>query len=436
MNGKPWLSVIVSLGKPKYLSEALASLKEQPDSTGIQVFVVDDGSHPMARPIVQAHLPRACLLSRARHSPAAVLKAGLEQARAPFIGFLNADDRAVPGGLDRLRRALDAAPGVVAAQGTVRRFQRDQHRGPSFLGYNLGALMVRRAALEKLGGLNPMLWKGEDVDLFARVRQSGWPVLTIADPVLHYRNAVSLADPDVLRCRIGLIRAHRQNRSQPLAETGIAKGPITVALVVKDGMPKLVEAVKSLRGQTSPPDRIIAVVGASEDGTTEWLAEQADIEVVPQTGAGLAQARNQAVGHVDRGWLAFLDHDDLWAPEKLARQRRLAGLVSGPSACLCHFVTESGDGQAESPRVGWTPSALFAHVDVFRHIGPFDASLGLACDTDWFRRLRLSRLPCLLTASALMTKTRHGSNLSADPSRNRAALFAMLARHRKHASAG
>jgi GT2 family glycosyltransferase len=104
-----------------------------------------------------------------------------------------------------------------------------------------------------------------------------------------------------------------------------------------------------------------------------------------------------------------------------------------PGACITQFrtVREGGtDDPVQLPRLGWTPSALVAHREVFATVGGFDPATDMGCDTDWFRRLRRSEVPCGVTSQALMEKHRRRDSLSSDPARNRAAMFQVIRKHR------
>ncbi|MEM1286674.1 MAG: glycosyltransferase family A protein [Pseudomonadota bacterium] len=419
MTQSPWLSVVVPVRDSTHLTEALSSIATQPNSDGIEVIVVDGGSRSDIQALELEGWPRVVFVERGDGSASLAVKVGLDAASASFVTFLDPSDRYAPAALGTLRRGLEAAPGVAAAQGTIRRRQGKEALGPSHLDSNVGAMMIKREALVALDLVNPSRPIDEDGNLVAQLGRAGLAVLPLAETIIHSRSS-SEAPAERLY--------QNQVDGQPIDDT------LTVALVVRNGMPHLPDAVASLRGQIHSPDRIIAVVGASEDETAEWLTTQPDIEVLSQHGTGLAEARNQAVAAVDEGWLAFLDHDDLWAAEKLADQRRVAAMVQELSAVVCRFETDGHEGQASGARIGWTPSALMAHRVTFDEIGPFDASLGLGCDTDWFRRLRLSDTLCLLPPRMLMTKRRHGGNLSAEPFQNRHAMFAMIAKHRRTAT--
>ena len=112
---------------------------------------------------------------------------------------------------------------------------------------------------------------------------------------------------------------------------------------------------------------------------------------------------------------------------------------SAPAACIVNFTEffEKGAGIrtaslfADIPTPGWTSSALRAHREVFASIGPFDPELGVACDADWFRRLRQSDIPCGIAGRVLLLKRRHAFNLSRDPETNSAAMFKMIHKTRR-----
>lgn len=89
----------------------------------------------------------------------------------------------------------------------------------------------------------------------------------------------------------------------------------------------LSETLASLFAQTWRDWELIVWDNCSEDDTLRLVREQADervrIFVAPRR-MTLAEGRNEAMARARGGWLAFLDHDDLWLPHKLAAQLRRA----------------------------------------------------------------------------------------------------------------
>lgn len=110
------------------------------------------------------------------------------------------------------------------------------------------------------------------------------------------------------------------------------------------------EAVESVKAQTYKDWKLLILDDCSTDGTgalAERLAEtDARIRVLhSDTNGGVGRTRNRGVREADTEWIAFLDADDVWAPEKLARQIETAATL--PEAGLLFtgsgFMRESGE---------------------------------------------------------------------------------------------
>jgi len=86
----------------------------------------------------------------------------------------------------------------------------------------------------------------------------------------------------------------------------------------------LPRALGSVRMQGIADLEILVVDDGSSDGTWDWLASEArlDARLVPIRGAekGPGVARNAALSMARAPLIAFLDADDFWWPDKLARQ--------------------------------------------------------------------------------------------------------------------
>lgn len=80
------------------------------------------------------------------------------------------------------------------------------------------------------------------------------------------------------------------------------------------------EAVRSVLAQTCPAHEVILVVDGSTDGTGEAVKRDfPEVQVVTQPNRGRSIARNTGVALATGDWVAFLDDDDLWHREKLAK---------------------------------------------------------------------------------------------------------------------
>ena len=106
----------------------------------------------------------------------------------------------------------------------------------------------------------------------------------------------------------------------------------------------IAEAVKSVLGQTFEAFELLIVDDGSPDGSLDICRAFSDprIRYLRQENRGLAAARNTGLRHARGEFIAFLDSDDIWEPEKL--ERHVAHLRSSPgvgvSFCYSVFVDE------------------------------------------------------------------------------------------------
>ncbi len=85
----------------------------------------------------------------------------------------------------------------------------------------------------------------------------------------------------------------------------------------------ILESIGSVQAQTYENWELIIVDDASTDNTLEILKSVDDDRVrvfVNETNSGAAVSRNRAMREAKGEWIAFLDSDDLWNPDKLQRQ--------------------------------------------------------------------------------------------------------------------
>ena len=88
----------------------------------------------------------------------------------------------------------------------------------------------------------------------------------------------------------------------------------------------IVDTVNSALNQTYKDLEVIVVDDGSKDGTLAALQPFGDrIRVHRQANGGVSKARNTGVSLSTGEWVAFLDADDLWLPEKIARQLACPG---------------------------------------------------------------------------------------------------------------
>ena len=79
----------------------------------------------------------------------------------------------------------------------------------------------------------------------------------------------------------------------------------------------IAKAIESVLAQTHPIEEIIVVDDGSTDETAETVAKFAPrVTYTRQRNSGVCAARNSGVKHSSGDFIAFLDADDIWHPEK------------------------------------------------------------------------------------------------------------------------
>ncbi|MEQ1636033.1 MAG: glycosyltransferase family A protein [Methylococcales bacterium] len=182
----------------------------------------------------------------------------------------------------------------------------------------------------------------------------------------------------------------------------------------------LQRALQSVLAQTKPAFEIIVVDDGSEDGTASMLRQQfPQVACYYQSNSGVSIARNLGIQQAKGDWLAFLDSDDTWHPQKLNRQ--MAALVAEPGYRICHTDeiwirkgVQVNPAQKYTKQGGWmfqqclpvcalSPSTVLIHREVFEEVGLFDPQLPACEDYDLWLRIT-ARYPVLLLDQPLSTK--------------------------------
>lgn len=142
-----------------------------------------------------------------------------------------------------------------------------------------------------------------------------------------------------------------------MAATGVS-----VIIPVYNGAAHLGETLRSALAQTVLPLEILVI----DDGSNDQSAALAEsfgppIRVIRQENRGEAAARNRGIDTARGDWIAFLDADDLWEPEKLARQ--LAAAQCGATCVHTNFYYfGAAEGRVDVSQINPSERYTPAHV--------------------------------------------------------------------------
>lgn len=263
-------------------------------------------------------------------------------------------------------------------------------------GFGLGVLEAMAAGIPCLayasGGVPELL-------------DSGFCLIPVNDlDAMAKRLAELLDGPQASREELGLRllqRARRFDQSRWVdgleAAYRRAAPLVSVILPVYNGEDSVLYAAWSVLNQNYRHLELIIVDDGSSDTTPRRLARLAKsdprVRVIRQANRGVAAARNNGLGEVRGEYIAFIDADDVWLPQKLstelAASRRNA--PPGDPACIVYSgyyaVDEagrlihkppirrvSGDcaGAVVADEGMFLPSATLMHRSVYEELGGFD----------------------------------------------------------------
>lgn len=125
--------------------------------------------------------------------------------------------------------------------------------------------------------------------------------------------------------------------------TDSGRPAVTVVIPAYNRAHCVAAAVESVFAQTFNDVEIIAVDDGSSDGTGKVLETfTPSIRVIRQDNGGVSSARNTGVRAARGKWIAFLDSDDQWHPDKLGRQIAALEKYNG-KVCFTRSITQRGE---------------------------------------------------------------------------------------------
>lgn len=133
----------------------------------------------------------------------------------------------------------------------------------------------------------------------------------------------------------------------------------SVVIAAYNQQQRLLEAIESVRRQTLAAHEVIVVDDGSSDGTAEAVRlRYPEVKVIVQENRGKGIARNHGAFLATGDWLCFLDHDDLWHPDKLAAIHE--SLMRSPDAIAVDHAVWIFKEDEGGPDSAWSLKVDFA----------------------------------------------------------------------------
>jgi glycosyltransferase involved in cell wall biosynthesis len=196
---------------------------------------------------------------------------------------------------------------------------------------------------------------------------------------------------------------------------------VTVIIPAHNSGVYLAPALDSILAQKHRPIEILVVDDGSTDATVETVRGYApEIRVIEQEQRGHPAARNTGIRAAAGEFLAFLDHDDLWNPDKLKLQ--IASFERNPALDLVFghiqnfFTPEMPKEECDrlavplQPLPGLLQGAMLARRRSFDRVGLFSEERSIGDFLDWYGRAMVAQMNIEMLPETVVYRRIHANN--------------------------
>ena len=188
---------------------------------------------------------------------------------------------------------------------------------------------------------------------------------------------------------------------------------LSVLLPVRNGERFLKEALDSVDAQTCESLEVIVVDDGSSDSSARLAeAHRLSPRVHRQPPRGVPFALNQAMEMAEGEYVTFIDADDVWPPDRMARL--LEGVRGNPEMAGAFGMIVNTDTDLrpiEKPiPARLTTTGVFRRSEMAR-IGPFRTDVVHATQIDWISRANAEGLRFASVAELVLLRRVHGQNM-------------------------
>ena len=169
------------------------------------------------------------------------------------------------------------------------------------------------------------------------------------------------------------------------------------------------EAIESVLAQTHPPFEVVVVDDGSTDATATVARGYPGVTLIQRENGGIGAARNTGVAAATGDWLAFLDADDTWPPD------RLSALLAEAEACgadaVFGTVVQFGEGRQDTaPAHAQLPGAGIFRRTAYDRVGLFREDVKVGEFVDWWARATEAGLTAASIPGVTLRRRIHATN--------------------------
>jgi glycosyltransferase involved in cell wall biosynthesis len=183
------------------------------------------------------------------------------------------------------------------------------------------------------------------------------------------------------------------------------------------------ETIASVLAQERPPEEILLVDDGSTDDTGSRAARLSPlVRVLGQANLGPPAATNRGIREAAGTHLAFIDADDLWSPDKLARQAAafaddpmLDAVFGHMHSFACPSATDDERRQwhiPSEPQAGWMLGTLLVKRTAIDRVGILDERFRIGAAIEWLARMREQELRLRMLDAVMLHRRIHAGSLS------------------------
>ena len=213
---------------------------------------------------------------------------------------------------------------------------------------------------------------------------------------------------------------------------------VSVIIPVYNAASYLGAAIESVLAQTYTDYEILVVDDGSTDESGAIAASYPNVRLFSREHSGIPKTRNFAVTEANGEWIAFLDADDTWLPNKLELQMKYLEEHPECEIVFCRYqnfteIPESDltEGQKKllDKEIDYCLTAAVIKKSLFERFGLFNPDCAYAEDTEWTARLIMGKVNVSAKLDQFLYRRRvHNNNITlAHNENNNQSFYASLA---------